>query len=117
MQVQATYPNQPEVIVVSFPRESQQVGILPQPNADRYLAYMANLGNQIRSQQLARTHLLQMDGNGLPVDNWCAAHPSAAAHKFFASEITDFIQDVVPGFGNSTFPSALNLENMLASVR
>ena len=108
-QVHANYTPSPDIIVVSFSYESQTVGILTSDQANRYLAYMAHLATEIGRQGVPQAHVLQLDGKGLNTTGWCATHPDAAAHRQIAEEIVAFIEDTLPVFGNSTFPSALRL--------
>ena len=102
VQVQNRY-SEPFIIVLSYARE-QQINILTSDQVDYYMDYMSSLATAIDQQAIANTHLLQLDGNGLPTSNWCAGHPNAAAHRFIAGQVLSCLERTFPEWGNSTFP-------------
>ena len=98
MQVQDSY-GQPNVVVLSFSEEQQNVGVLQHDQTAIYLQYMAFLASEINRQQLNKTRYLQLRGDGLPLSNWCAAHPSAEAHAVIAEQLASFLESFLPGWG------------------
>lgn len=107
LQVQSTYATPPEVIITAFPFNAAQIVLLGQASqAELYISYMSNLGAVIEQQQLPGVHMLMLNGTGLPTSDWCADHPNAAAHAFFAEQVLDLIDGILPGYATSSFTSA-----------
>ena len=110
MQVQSDF-FQPTIVVLAFPSQLLEVGILTTDEASDYLEYMSSLAMAIDQQNITNTHLLQLDGQSLNVTDWCAAHPNAAAHQVIASQVVDFLGVTYPELSTTTFPNAVNLTN------
>ena len=107
LQVQGTYVTPPEIIITVFPINAAQIVLLGQAaDAELYFNYTSNLGAVLAQRQLPGVHMLRLNGSGLPTDDWCAFHPSAAAHAFLAQQVVGYIATILPGYRSSTFPSA-----------
>ena len=81
--------NNPHIIIQVFPSKLLEQGVLRAEEAATYLRYMTSL-----TQYKGRTnvHLLQLNADDMPFDNWCASHPSAAADANIAAQLTRFIK-------------------------
>lgn len=46
--------------------------------------------------------LLQVLGDNFNSSNWCSKHPDAVSQAIVAEQLIQFIDEVLPAFGNST---------------
>lgn len=102
LQINSEY-NKPEIILQVFPSEVT-VGVLTRAETANYLQYIRSLYNQTQAEGRTNVHLLLLNGTGLPVDHWCANHPSAAADANIASQLHAFITTKLPDWAKSTYP-------------
>ena len=107
MQINADF-NSPEIIIMVFPTEVLTKGVLDSSGAAIYQQYFASLGSQVQSDGMTHVHQLQLTADGMPLDGWCAAHPSAAAHANIAAQLEAFIQQQIPDWPTSTYPVIVN---------
>ena len=92
LQVSDEY-NSPEIILLTYPLESMWDGSLTPNQTTYYLQYMSSLYAQT-----------QVNGINFPTDDWCAGHPSVAAHQNIANQLTDYIHAVLPDWAEQIHP-------------
>lgn len=85
-----------------FPGKLLEQGVLLEDEAATYLRYMTSLYNQTQSEGKKNIHLLKLDADDMPFDNWCASHPSAAADANIATQLSSFIYAMLPNWTMST---------------
>ena len=96
----ATY-NHPEIILLQFSPEQENVGVLTPLQTSAYQLHMAHLVSQVSAYE--NVHYLPLSGNGLPLDDWCIYHPNVAAHHVIAGQFIDFVEATLPGWANTTY--------------
>lgn len=106
LQVQE-YNAQPFVVVLFYPAELTSAGILTTDQSNTYLEYFSGLSIAIEQQQVSNAFVLLLEGAGLPVDNWCAAHPNLAAHQYMAAQISRYMESTFSQWVNETFPQSV----------
>lgn len=92
------------MIIQVFPEEQQLEGVLNQNQTTTYLQYMSSLYSEVQAEGLTNVHYLQLNAIGMPLTDWCASHPSAAAHANIAAQLSAFIEAVIPEWTTSTYP-------------
>lgn len=98
----------PQIIILVFPEEVLTEGVLESGQAATYLQYFSSLYAQVQADGMTNVHQLQLSANGLPLDGWCAAHPSAAADADIAAQLSAFIEQEIPEWPQSTYPLIVN---------
>lgn len=101
MQVADEYAS-PAIILLTYPLESMWDDSLTPNQTAYYLQYMNSLYVQTQMRGMSNVYLLQLNGKDFPTDNWCAGHPSTAAHLNIASQLSQYIQAVLPDWGTTT---------------
>ena len=108
MQVNEVY-NDPTIIIQVYPLEVQLQGVLTHAQTAIYLQYMTSLYTTTQMMGMANVHLLQLTGADMPLDDWCVAHPSAAADANIAAQLTAYIGAIMPEWANTTYPLSVNV--------
>ena len=70
--------------------------MLSADKAATYIQYMTRLYSKTQAQGRSNVHLLQLSADGMPFDDWCASHPSAAADANIAAQLSAFIKTDLP---------------------
>lgn len=96
--------NSPQIIIMVFPTEVLIEGVLNSSGAATYQQYFASLNSQVQSDGMSNVHQLQLSADSIPLDGWCASHPTAAAHSNIAGQLEAFIQQQIPDWPTSTYP-------------
>lgn len=65
---------------------------------------MSSLYAQTQMQGMSNIHLLQLNSINFPTDDWCAGHPSVAAHQNIANQLTDYIHAALPDWAQQIHP-------------
>ena len=99
----------PTIIVQVFPWEVQFEGVLTVNQTSVYLQYMSSLYTSTQEQNMTNVHLLQLNPADMPLDNWCVAHPSAAADAIIASQLTSYIEQIMPEWSSTTYPMTVTV--------
>lgn len=99
LQIQQVYDD-PIILIISFPLEMQTNGILTPTQAATYLQYHAYLSTVLQELAFDKVHLVQITATHMPLKNWCAAHPNAAAHRVIGQQLASFIENVAPDWVN-----------------
>ena len=103
MQVTEVYGS-PSIILLTYPLEAfENDRSWTYNQTTQYLQYMTSLYSQALMQGMSNVHLLQLDGIRFPVERWCLAHPSVAAHQDIADQLTQYIHAVLPDWASSKF--------------
>ena len=89
--------------------ESSFDGNLTPEQTEYYLQYMTSLYVETQMQSMSNVYLLQLNGIDFPTDNWCDGHPNVAAHANMAQQLMQYIQAVLPHWGNATYPTITDL--------
>lgn len=108
MQINEVYDD-PTIIIQVFPLEVQWQGVLTHEQTAAYLQYMSSLYSTTQMMGMANVHLLQLTGANMPLDDWCVAHPSAAADANIAAQLTAFIEGIMPEWANTTYPLSVTI--------
>ena len=56
------------------------------------------------AEGMINMHLLQLNGDGMPLEGWCSFHPSAAADANIAAQLSAYIEAVLPERTSSVYP-------------
>ena len=106
LQISMKY-NNPDVILQVFPSQVT-VGVLTPNETANYQKYMSELYRQTQRVGMTNVHLLQLNAIGMPLGDWCAVHPSAAADVKIAAQLNAFIQADIAIWPTSTYlPNSL----------
>lgn len=108
MQITNQYGEETQVILLVIPEEVQTQGVLSPKQTTDYLRYMSSLYTASRKEGMSNVHLFRLTA-GIPLDNWCAAHPSAAAHANIAMQLTSYINRLLPNFATSMYPRGVQV--------
>ena len=109
MQLTEEFGDQMQIILQVFPAQQQNVGVLTPNQTVTYLQYMTSLYAAGLQEGMINLHLFQINGTSLPLDNWCVAHPSAAADANIAAQLTAYINRLLPSYATSTYPMAVQV--------
>ena len=109
VQVTDEFGSQMQIILQVFPLEVQIQGVLTPNQTTTYLQYMSSLYTAAVQEGVGNVHFFQLTGIDMPLDNWCNAHPSAAADANIAEQLTTYIRRLLPNFATSTYPSAVQV--------
>ncbi len=101
--------NDPTIIIQVFPLEVQWQGVLTHDQTTTYLQYMTSLYSTAEMMGMTNVHLLQLNGVGMPLDDWCVDHPSAAADANIAAQLTAYIEAIMPQWATTTYPLSVNV--------
>lgn len=103
MQINQEFGN-PDIITMVYPAEAMLQGILDATQAETYRSYMFSLHNETQAAGMTNVHQLVLDVSSIPLDDWCSAHPSAAADASIAAQLSAFIVREIPQWPSSTHP-------------
>ena len=95
--------HKPHIILVVYPSEVLQQGVLPKHKAAIYRSYMGSLFEKTQKEGRVNVHLVQLNANDMQFDGWCASHPSANADANIAAQLSTLIQETLPEWVDSTF--------------
>lgn len=98
-----------QIILQVFPLEVQVQGVLTVNQTTQYLQYMSTLYTAAQQEGQNNVHFFQLTGRSMPLDGWCVAHPSAAADRNIAQQLTTYINRLLPNFARSTFPQSVQV--------
>lgn len=70
---------------------------------------MTSLYSTTQMMGMTNVHLLQLNGIDMPLEDWCVAHPSAAADANIAAQLTTYIEAILPQWATSTYPLSVNV--------
>jgi len=103
------YGENMQIILQVFPVEVQVQGVLTLNQTTQYLQYMSSLFTAAQQEGQFNVHFFQLSGEDMLLENWCVAHPSAAADMNIAEQLTTYINRLLPNYARSTFPSAVRV--------
>jgi len=100
----------PEIIIQVYPVEAQiGVILLTLEETAQYIQYMSGLFTAVQQEGLTNVHFIQINAVGLPLEDWCQEHPSAAADQVIAAQLSAFIKGVIPDWTTATYPLSVNV--------
>ena len=108
MQINKAF-NAPEIITMVYPDEVMLQGILNPEQTALYRSYMISLQAEAKASSMSNVHQLLLDPASISLEDWCAAHPSAAADADIAAQLSAFILDQIPSWPVSVHPSSIAL--------
>ena len=103
MQINTKY-NNPDIIILAFPTQVLEQGVLPCDKAENYVQYMTNLFNKTQQEHRSNVYFLQLNADAMPFDDWCASHPSIATDANIAAQLNSFIHARLSRWTKSTYP-------------
>lgn len=95
LQVQEVYAS-PFILVLGYPQELQNVGVLGPQQSAQYQQYTEYLAKEIQHRSMNNVQFLQIDAQSMVLTDWCAVHPNAGAHRVIAEQVTKHLEAVFP---------------------
>ena len=99
----------PEIVTMVYPDAVMLEGILNKTETTTYRTYMTSLHAQVEANNMTNVHQLLLDPATIPLEDWCAAHPSAAADADIAAQLSAFIVEEIPKWPRSTYPLSVDV--------
>ena len=103
MQINQEFGN-PDIITVVYPAETMLQGILDAKQAETYRSYMFRLQTETQAAGMTNVHQLVLNVSSIPLEDWCSAHPTAAADASIAAQLSAFIVEELPQWPSSIHP-------------